>query len=73
MIEIDVRGLGCPIPVVKTKQAMESNPSETITILGETAVSQENITRLAEMKKYSVEGKQTSGDEYRLVLKPGRQ
>lgn len=73
MIEIDVRGLGCPIPVVKTKQAMESAPDETITVLGETAVSQENITRLAKTKKYSVESEQTSGDEYRLVLKPGLQ
>jgi len=73
MIEIDVRGLGCPIPVVKTKQAMEKNPAETITVLGETAVSRENIARLAKMKKYSVESEQADGEEYRLVLKPGLQ
>ena len=72
MIEIDVRGLGCPIPVVKTKQAMEKNPSATITVLGDTSVSQENILRLAETKKYSAESIQAAGEEYRLVLKPAR-
>ena len=33
MIEIDVRGLSCPIPVVKTKQAMEKHPGQTILVL----------------------------------------
>jgi tRNA 2-thiouridine synthesizing protein A len=73
MIEIDVRGLGCPIPVVKTKQAMEKDPSSTITVCGDTNVSQENILRLAEAKKYSVESEKSAGEEYRLVLKPGLQ
>ena len=70
MIEIDARGLGCPIPVVKTKQAMDKNPEEPITILVETAVAKENVSRLAETKKYSIEVETTAKEEYKLLLKP---
>ena len=69
MIEVDVRGFSCPIPVVKTKQAMEENPNEVLTVLVETAVSRENVSRLAESKGYSVKAEEIGG-EYRLVLTP---
>ena len=69
MIEVDVRGFSCPIPVVKTKQAIEANPNEVLTVLVETAVSKENISRLAESKGYSIEVTETGG-EYRLTLTP---
>ena len=39
MIELDLRCLSCPIPVVKAKQAIDKNPGEPITILLETAVA----------------------------------
>ena len=71
MIEVDVRGFSCPIPVVKTKQAMEANPKETLTVLVETAVSRENVSRLAESQGYSIEVTET-GEEYRLTLTPRR-
>jgi tRNA 2-thiouridine synthesizing protein A len=71
VIEVDVRGFSCPIPVVKTKQAMEANPKETLTVLVETAVSRENVSRLAESQSYTVEVAKTGG-EYRLTLTPRR-
>ena len=70
MIEIDARGLSCPIPVVKTKQAMDKNPSEEITVLVDSNVAKENVSRLAETKKYSIEVETTSKEEYKLLLKP---
>ena len=70
MTEIDARGLSCPIPVVKTKQAMESNPSDEITVLIDSNVAKENVTRLAESKKYSIEVETTAKEEYKLLLKP---
>ena len=69
MTEVDARGLSCPIPVVKTKQAMESNPSEEITVLIDSNVAKENVTRLAESKKYSIEVETTAKEEYKLLLK----
>ena len=69
MIEVDARGFSCPIPVVKTKKAIEENPKEQVAVLVETAVSRENVSRLAQSKGYSVEVEGV-GDEYRLVLTP---
>jgi tRNA 2-thiouridine synthesizing protein A len=70
MIEIDARGLGCPIPVVKTKQAMDKNPGKAITILVETAVAKENVSRLAESRKYSVKVETIKQKECKLLLTP---
>jgi len=70
MIEIDARGLSCPIPVAKTKQAMEKNPSDEITVLVDSNVARENVTRLAESKKYSLNVQTVNSDECKLVLKP---
>ena len=69
MVEVDVRGFSCPIPVVKTKKAIEENPKEKVTVLVESAVSKENVSRLAQSKGYSVKVEEVSG-EYRLVLTP---
>lgn len=69
MTEIDVRGYSCPIPVVKTKKAMDENPGEVLTVMLETVVSKENVSRLAESRGYTVEEEEISG-EYRLRLTP---
>jgi len=72
MIEIDVRGFSCPIPVVKTKKAIEENPDRPITVLVETAVSRENVSRLAQSRNYSVKVEEVAGEEYRVLLTPLR-
>lgn len=69
MIEVDVRGFSCPIPVVKTKKAIEEHPDESLTVLVETAVSKENVLRLAEGKGYSAEVEEVE-DGFRLSLSP---
>ena len=69
MTEVDARGFSCPVPVVKTKRAMESNPEEELTVLVETAVAKENVTRLAESKGYAIKVEDVEG-EYHLVLTP---
>ena len=69
MIEVDVRGFSCPIPVVKTKKAIEGNPGEPVAVLVETAVSKENVSRLAESKGYSVEVERVE-EGFRISLSP---
>lgn len=70
MIDIDARGFGCPIPVVKAKKAMDKHPGQAIAVLVETAVSRENLTRLAGGRKYGVKVEETGESEYRIVLTP---
>jgi tRNA 2-thiouridine synthesizing protein A len=70
MVEVDVRGFSCPIPVVRTKKAIEGNPDEPVTVLVETAVSKENVSRLAKSRNYSIQVEEVAGEEYRVLLSP---
>ena len=69
MFEVDVRGFSCPIPVVRTKKAIEENPNEAVTVLVESSVSKENISRLARSKGYSIKVEEIE-DGFRLSLSP---
>lgn len=69
MIEVDARGFSCPIPVVKTKKALDGNPNEKITVFVESDVSKENVIRLAQSRGYSVEVDNIK-DGFKLSLNP---
>ena len=45
---VDARGLYCPIPVYKTRQAvLEAKPNEVVEVLADDPASEEDITRWA--------------------------
>ena len=67
MIEVDVRGFSCPIPVVRTKKAIKDNPEEELVVLVESAVSKENVSRLAESEGYKTQVEETE-DGFKLSL-----
>lgn len=69
MIEVDARGYSCPIPVVRTKKAIDEHKDSPLAVLVETAVSRENVSRLAASRGYSVEVEEIE-DGFRLVLSP---
>jgi tRNA 2-thiouridine synthesizing protein A len=69
MVEIDVRGFNCPIPVVNTMKAIDKNPGVIIAVLLETETSRDDVSRLAERRGYSVKVERVSGD-YCLTLTP---
>lgn len=69
MIEVDVRGFSCPVPVVRTKMAMDENPVEPLAVLVESRVSRENVSRLARGRGYSITVVDVE-DGFRLVLRP---
>ena len=51
---------------------MDQNPDEPITVLVETTVSKENVSRLAQNRNYSVQVEEIAGEEYRVFLNPLR-
>ena len=69
MIEVDARGFSCPIPVVKTKEAIDKNPKESLAVLVDNEVSKENVSRLAKSRGYFVETERAE-DGFRLKLIP---
>jgi tRNA 2-thiouridine synthesizing protein A len=55
MMEIDVRGLSCPEPVLRTRKALETlSLNEPLVVIVETVTSRENVSRMARSKGYDV-------------------
>lgn len=50
---IDARGLSCPEPVLRTKQAMKSG-EKNYEVLVDNGTAKENVTRFAENSGYAV-------------------
>ena len=72
MIEVNAMGDACPIPVVKTLNAMkELNGAGTVQTLVDNKTAVENLTRLAESKDCAIEMEQLSEKEYRITITVG--
>lgn len=64
MTQIDVRGLSCPIPLMHTKKAIESSPSE-IVVLADSGTAKANVVGLLTDMQYDVEV--TDADGYYTI------
>lgn len=66
-MEIDVRGLSCPEPVLIVMDAMDEKPKERLVVLSDAAHTRDNIVKLAqtEGRKSSVTEK---GRLYEIVI-----
>ncbi len=67
-IEIDVRGLSCPEPVLRTKQAMQQKDATIIHVLVDSNTALNNVKRAAEMENWNVRQTQLDNGEFRLEL-----
>ncbi len=54
-ITIDCRGLACPEPVLRARQALTAKVQRTVEVLVDARVAQENVTRLGNSLGYAVE------------------
>ena len=69
MIEVDARGLSCPLPVIRVKEAIEANPGEEIRVLIDAMVTVENVTRMAHNMGLAVDEPIEEGDDIILNLR----
>ncbi|MBN2239635.1 MAG: sulfurtransferase-like selenium metabolism protein YedF [Dehalococcoidales bacterium] len=53
--EIDARGLACPLPVIRTKKALERIDEGSITVIIERPEGSQNVQRFAESQDCQVE------------------
>ncbi|SHH15351.1 TusA-related sulfurtransferase [Thermosyntropha lipolytica DSM 11003] len=68
MEKVDVRGLSCPMPVLKTKKVIDSGAKE-ILVVGTSQVSKENVTKLARSHGYEVIMKVDQKDSWEMELR----
>ncbi|HHX75238.1 MAG TPA: hypothetical protein GX699_10090 [Firmicutes bacterium] len=67
--EVDVRGLSCPEPVIRVKQAIEANPGGPLTVFSDSFVAAENIRRLAASLGYNCETAENDADFVLTITK----
>jgi len=68
MIELDVRGLSCPEPVLNLKPLLDRGESE-IRVLCSCGASSDNIRRLAKNSGYAVASEIQQEEDFEFILK----
>ncbi len=66
---VDCRGLSCPIPVLKTKEALESVSSGVVVVIVDNRASKENVKRFAEKAGCKVSVEEKEGCYYLKLVK----
>ncbi|MEN6391994.1 MAG: sulfurtransferase TusA family protein [Syntrophomonas sp.] len=68
MEKLDVRGLSCPIPVIRAKKLIDQGCTE-ILIVGDSAPARENVSRLAKSSGYQTLFITDEKDNWELEIK----
>lgn len=67
-IEVDVRGLSCPEPVLLTADALKANPGKALRIIASEAHVRTNVEKLLRSRKVEFTSEET-GSEYVIQTK----
>ena len=69
MITINAMGDNCPIPVIKTKKAMQAlTGPETIEVLVDNEVAVQNVTKMASSSGGQVRSEKLGEAEYKIII-----
>ncbi|MBE0476036.1 MAG: sulfurtransferase TusA family protein [Coriobacteriia bacterium] len=64
MTEIDARGLSCPLPLMRTKKALDGGAGE-LTVLCDNGTAKANVVNLLSDSGFEVDVAESAG-EYRI-------
>lgn len=72
MINVNALGDACPIPVVKTKKAIqELNDTGEVCVLVDNEIAVQNLTKMAQQKGYVIKSEKLEVKKYQVVLTIG--
>lgn len=70
MVTVNAMGDNCPIPVIKTKKAMQAlTGPETIEVLVDNEIAVQNVTKLAKEQGGEVSSEKLGEKEYKVTIK----
>ena len=73
MITVNAMGDTCPIPVVKTKNAIkELNGAGVVETLVDNEIAVQNLTKMANQKGYGVKSEKISDGQYKVTMEIGK-
>lgn len=65
---LDVRGLSCPLPILKTQKALAKG-IDKLQVIGSGNTAKQNVSKFAKTKGYQVEITSEIDDEWQLVVR----
>ena len=66
---IDCKGMACPLPVVNAKKASEElHTGDVLTVLVDSEIAVQNLTRFAEHKGFGVSAEKKGEKEYAVIM-----
>ena len=70
MLKVNAMGDTCPIPVVKTKDAIRQLGADggVVETLVDNEIAVQNLTKMANQKGYGVESEKLGENEYRVTM-----
>lgn len=72
MIQVNAMGDACPIPVVKTKNAIrELNGEGTVETLVDNEIAVQNLNKMARQKGYGVRSEKIGENEFKVIMTVG--
>ena len=73
MLKVNAMGDTCPIPVVKTKEAIRQLGADggVVETLVDNDIAVQNLTKMANQKGYGVESEKLGENEYRVTMTVG--
>ena len=73
MLKVNAMGDTCPIPVVKTKDAIRQLGTDggVVETLVDNEIAVQNLTKMANQKGYGVESEKLGENEYRVTMTVG--
>lgn len=72
MINVNALGDACPIPVVKTKKAIqELQGAGQVCVLVDNEIAVQNLTKMAQQKGYAVKSEKLEEKKYQVILTVG--
>ncbi len=71
-VTIDCRGMACPEPVVRTKNALEQMREGKLVVLVNTTEASENVQRFAKSQGFDVSSRETNGEFTIEISKSGQ-
>ena len=67
--EVDARGMNCPMPLIKTKKALESLTEGSVRTIVDNETAKENISKFANSMAYRFTVSESKGDFYIDIFK----
>jgi len=66
-VDLDVRGLSCPEPVLKVRKMLDTGFDNQLSVVTDSRVTLENISRLARHAGYIISSEEQDGHYYLLL------